>query len=260
MPAILFDLDGVLYEGSRPIPGAVETIDYFNQHRTPHLFVTNTSSRPRTALVEKLAGFGIHTQPEQFLTPPLAAVSWLKQHKANSVALFVPEATREEFADFTLVDSEKSSVDAVIIGDLGKKWDFDRLNLAFRLLISNPDATLIALGMTRYWHAEDGLRLDAGPFVSALHYATGRQPVITGKPATKFYRAALDLLGISATETVMIGDDIKGDIQGAQEAGLRTILVRTGKYRPSDENSGIKPDKIIDSIADLLPLWQLLPP
>lgn len=256
MTAILFDLDGVLYEGSHAIEGAAETIEWFNHNSIPHLFLTNTSSRPRTALVEKLSAFGIATSADQFLTPPLAAARWLKHNTTGPVALFIPPATQEEFSDFEICDDNTEICSAVVIGDLGSAWNFDNLNRAFRLLMNNPDTKLIALGMTRYWRAEDGLRMDAGPYVTALQYATGKVPVVMGKPASSFYEAALDFLETKAEDTVMIGDDIKGDIEAAQKVGLQTILVRTGKFNPSDLGKNITPDKIINSIADLTLWWQ----
>lgn len=255
MSAILFDLDGVLYEGDQAVVGAAETINWFNAQSIPHLFLTNTSSRPRSALAEKLATFGITTSPDQFLTPPLAAAQWLKQNSDGAIALFIPDVTKEEFSDFEISNSPERKVSAVVVGDLGELWDFKTLNSAFRLLIENPDASLVALGMTRYWRSEDGLQLDAGPYVSALSYATGKEPVVLGKPAKAFYQAALNILNANNSNTVMIGDDIKGDIEAAQSVELKTILVRTGKYSPSDLNQGIIPDAVIDSIADLTDWW-----
>ena len=255
MSAILFDLDGVLYEGDHAITGAAETIRWFNSQSIPHLFLTNTSSIPRSALVEKLAAFDITTSADQFLTPPLATAQWLKLNSDGPIALFIPEATKSEFSEFDICTDITEPVSAVVIGDLGEHWDFTTLNLAFRLLIENSDASLIALGMTRYWRAENGLQLDAGSYVSALNYATGKEPVVLGKPAKEFYQAALNILNTKNNNTVMIGDDIKGDIEAAQSAGLKTILVRTGKYSPSDLNLGITPDVIINSIADLTNWW-----
>lgn len=255
MSAILFDLDGVLYEGDQAIAGAAETIDWFNAQSIPHLFLTNTSSKPRSALVEKLANLGIRTSIDQFLTPPLATAQWLKKNSEGAIALFIPDATKEEFSDFEISASSGDKISAIVVGDLGELWDFKTLNHAFRLLIDNPDASLVALGMTRYWLAEDGLRLDAGAYVSALSYATGKQPVVLGKPAQAFYQAALDLLNAESNDTVMIGDDIKSDIEAAQNIKLKTVLVRTGKYKPSDLDLGIKPDTVIDSIADLTHWW-----
>ncbi len=256
MKAILFDLDGVLYEGEEAVTGAADVIDWCNSENIPHLFLTNTSSRPRSALVEKLQAFNIKTDVDDYLTPPLAASQWLKQHGVTTVSLFIPAATQAEFSGFDLCTDEARQTGAVIIGDLGEAWDFKLLNTAFRLLMNNPDAVLIALGMTRYWRAADGLRLDAAPFVKALEHATGRTATVLGKPSQAFYQAALDRLDTEAGSSLMIGDDIRGDIEGAQQAGLHTALVRTGKYRPQDLETGISPDTVLDSVADLPAWWQ----
>lgn len=256
MSAILFDLDGVLYEDGVVIDGAVETIEWFRRQQVPYLYLTNTSSRPRSALVKKLNNYGINTTVNEFLTPPLATARWLKKnHIDGPVALFIPEATKEEFIECEIYDQHTENADAVVIGDLGTAWDFDTLNRAFNILINNPAAKLIALGMTRYWRAQDGLRLDAGPFVTALQYATGNVPVVLGKPAPGFYESALNLLQVKADECYMIGDDIKGDIEAAQNIGINAIMVRTGKYSPADIKSGIKPDAILDSVADFKAWW-----
>jgi HAD superfamily hydrolase (TIGR01458 family) len=257
MAAILFDLDGVLYEGDRAVAGAAAVIDWFEQHHIPHLFLTNTTSRPRGSLVDKLAGFGIHSNPENFLTPPVAASHWLRQHVTGRVALFTPAATHEDFAELQLCDDKaESGADAVVIGDLGEAWNFNTLNRAFRLLHSNPEAKLIALGMTRYWRADDGLRLDTAPFVKALQHATGREAVVLGKPARAFYQSAIEMLQQPPEATIMIGDDIRIDIEGAQQAGLRTILVGSGKFQRSDLALGITPEAFINSVAELPDWWQ----
>jgi HAD superfamily hydrolase (TIGR01458 family) len=112
-------------------------------------------------------------------------------------------------------------------------------------------AQLIALGMSRYWHADDGPRLDVGPIASALTYATGQQPIVLGKPAREFFLLAARDLQVDPTLCTMVGDDIVTDIGGAQALGMHTILVRTGKFRPQDLEGAIKPDLIVDSIADL---------
>ena len=255
MPAILFDLDGVLYESDKPIDGAADTINWFNENNIPHLFLTNTTSKSRQELVTKLAGFGIQSKQEDFLTPPVAAIQWLLSNNLKNIALFVPETTKEEFSDFNLVNDESSRVDAVVIGDLGEQWTFDIMNQVFRTLIDNPNAKLIALGMTRYWRTASGLQLDVGPMIKAFEYATGLSAVVTGKPAKEFFQAAVILLR-DEDNIVMIGDDIRGDIEASQHAGLKAILVRTGKYSESDLEIGISPDAMLDSIAALPGWWQ----
>ncbi|MGD8339637.1 MAG: TIGR01458 family HAD-type hydrolase [Gammaproteobacteria bacterium] len=267
-PALLIDLDGVIYRGDGVIEGAADTIDWLVDEQIPHLFVTNTTSRPREALVEKLAGFGIGVDVDEIQAPPDAASSWLAANGVERLLLAVPEQTARAFAAFdtlTLDDALKrdgregeaaaTMVDAVVVGDIGSAWSFDRLNAAFRCLMQEPRPQLIALGMTRYWHAPDGLRLDTAPFVTALAHASGVEPVVLGKPAPAFFEAALERLGVAAADTWMLGDDIRADVGGAQAAGLRGILVRTGKFRPDDLKLGIEPALVIDSVADLPSAW-----
>jgi HAD superfamily hydrolase (TIGR01458 family) len=256
MRGILFDLDGVLYNGEAPITGSVEAVAWVREQRIPHLFVTNTTSRSAGAIAEKLSGFGIPADADQIMTPARATVTWLADRPRGPLALFVPPKTQPEFSGFEVLDEDRETgADYVIVGDLGERWDFRTLNRAFRLLHNNPAATLIALGMTRYWQAPDGPRLDTAPFVAALEHATGRRAVVLGKPSREFFDAAVSRLGLTSADVLMIGDDIRTDIAGARAAGLKSALVRTGKFRPSDLDEGIQPDIVIDSIADLPKWW-----
>ena len=257
MTAILIDLDGVIYQGDSAVPGALETLEWLRERAIPRLFLTNTTSRPRSAIVDKLSRMGIRVGEEEILTPPVAARAWLTERGIDRVALFVPEATREELADLSaLPEDRESGAGAVVLGDLGSGWDFATLNRAFRLLMAEPRPYLVALGMTRYWRAPDGLRLDTAPFVAALQHATGTEPVVLGKPAAAFFEAALGAVGSTAEESLMIGDDIRGDICGAQACGIKGLLVRTGKFRDSDLQAGIKPHAVLDSIAGLPRWWR----
>lgn len=257
MKAILFDLDGVFYESDRPVFGAAQVVSWAREQNIPYLFLTNTTSRDRSALVEKLACFGIHTNTEHILTPPVAAVAWLQRHVQNNIALFVPAAIEHEFSGLRSVSGQRDDdIGAVVLGDLGERWDYATLNHAFRLLMRTPRPYLIALGMTRYWKAADGLRLDVAPFVVALQHATGAAPVVLGKPSTDFYGMALSLLNVQAEDTVIVGDDIRSDIDGARQCGIRGILVRTGKFRETDLEMGIKPYAILNSVADLPDWWK----
>lgn len=252
---VLLDLDGVVYVGDEPVPGAAETVEWLAGEGVPYLFLTNTTSRPRQALVDKLAGLGISAEPDQLLTPAVAAVAWLRGHEVSRPALFAPDATAAEFAELDpLPDDAEHGAGAVVVGDLGEGWDFPTLNRALRLLMSDAAVPLVALGMTRYWRAEDGLRLDAGAFVRALEYAAARDAVVLGKPDPAFYATAVDAIGVEADQVVMVGDDIKTDVGGAQRAGLAGVLVRTGKFAESDLDGDVSPDAVLDSLADL-PRW-----
>ena len=139
MKALLFDLDGVLYQGDRVIDGAVETLRWCAGRDIPHLFVTNTSSKPRRALVERLAAMGLSVSAQQIFTPPVAARDYLAAHGATPLALLVREATREDFEGLEVLDdAAEQGAGSVVIGDIGEAWDFATLNRAFRLLMAEP--------------------------------------------------------------------------------------------------------------------------
>jgi HAD superfamily hydrolase (TIGR01458 family) len=253
---ILLDLDGVLYVGDEAVPGAVDAVAWLREQRVPHLFLTNTTSRPRDAIAGKLAALGIEARPDDILTPAVAAAAWLRGSACGRPALFVPDETAAEFAELDpLPPGAEDGASAVVIGDLGRQWTFDTLNRAFRLLMAEPTPTLVALGTTRYWRAPDGLRLDAGAFVRALEYAAGTTAVVLGKPDREFYGLAVRMLGVAASEAVMVGDDVWADVQGAQHAGLAGVLVRTGKFRDADLHGDVVPQVVLDSVADLPGWW-----
>jgi phospholysine phosphohistidine inorganic pyrophosphate phosphatase len=255
---VLLDLDGVLYVGDQPVPGSAGVVDWLLREGVPYRYLTNTTSRPRRAIVDKLMGMGITSTADQILTPAVAAVAWLRRHGIEHPALFVPEATATEFAGLGPLPDGADDAGAVVVGDLGRGWDFATLNRAFRLLMSDAGPPLIALGLTRYWRADDGLRLDAGPFVRALEYAAGRTAVVLGKPDPAFYDSAVKDLDLEPDQVVMVGDDVRSDVEGAQRAGLTGVLVCTGKFSPSDLDGDVVPDAVIDSVADL-PRWWAAP-
>ncbi|MDX1346542.1 MAG: TIGR01458 family HAD-type hydrolase, partial [Sedimenticolaceae bacterium] len=146
---ILFDLDGVLYVGEQPIEGAAGSLEWIRQQGIPHLFLTNTTSRPRSAIIGKLSRMGIDIDPATILTPPVAACRWINEYVDGPLALFIPEETRSEFTAFDhLAEDAEHGAGAVVLGDLGNAWTFERLNRAFRLLMQEPAPPLVALGMT----------------------------------------------------------------------------------------------------------------
>ena len=243
--AFLLDLDGVFYNDTRLIPGGAAVIQHLRSRSIPFRFVTNTTSKSRAALARKLNGFGIAAAARDIFCPPFAAAGFLREKNA-SAALFITDDARLEFE---AVREDLAHPDYLILGDLMDDWTFAKLNEALRYLLNG--AKLVALGMTRYWHADDGPRLDVGPMATALSYATGQEPIVLGKPAADFFLLAARDLGVQPAQCVMVGDDILTDVGGAQAVGMRGLLVRTGKFRPADLDGKVTPDAILDSIADL---------
>ncbi|MGI9290847.1 MAG: TIGR01458 family HAD-type hydrolase [Gammaproteobacteria bacterium] len=255
MKGVLIDLDGVIWENDKVVLGAAETIAWLKEKAIPYLFVTNTTSKPRRLIAEKLIRLGIDVDVDELLTPPIAAALWLTQHAPGPAALLVPDATLEDFANIPNAELDHTGgLAAVVIGDIGEAWTYKILNDAFRQLMVSDPPQLVALGMTRYWRASDGLRLDVAPFIKALEYAACCQAVVLGKPSAAFFDIALQQIGCVPIDTIMIGDDVLVDVLGAQEAGMQGFLTRTGKFRPHDLDAGIMPDALLNSIADL-PKW-----
>ena len=249
--ALLIDIDGVLHVGSEPIEGARQALDVLRARSVPFRLVTNTTSRSRRLVVERLVAMGLDIAEAEVLTPAALAVRHCRDRGYARVALHVAPALREDLAG--LNDVRSGDVEAVIVGDLGEEFTYERLNTIFRQL--HDGAELVALQRNRVWQREDGLVLDAGPFVVALEYAMGREATVIGKPSPAFFDAALAELGVEAADTAMVGDDVEADVGGALDAVLDAVLVRTGKFRDEAVRaSGIRPTIVIDTIVDLVPL------
>ncbi len=248
--ACVLDLDGTLYQGGAAIPGAAVAVAALRSADVPVCFATNTTRQPRSALVRRLAELGIAAVADDLFTAPVAAARWLADQGAQRVSLLLPEVTHAEFAGFTLDDE---APEYVVVGDLGSEWTFARLDRAFRALLAG--ATLVAIHRNRWWNPGGGPTLDAGAFVAALEYASGREAVLVGKPSEAFLEVAAAELGVPRGRVVVVGDGIENDVRAAQRAGCLGVLVRTGTFRPADlATPGSPPDGVLDSVADL-PGW-----
>lgn len=245
--AVLLDLDGVLYVEDDVVPGAADAIERLRRTGAGLRFVTNTTTRSRAATLSHLGDLGFAVHDDELVTPVALARQVCRDRGHRRVALFVADET--DFEGLGIVRGELDA-HAVIVGDLGDRWNYDELNRAFRLVMSG--AELIALQKNRFWQRGGGLALDAGPFVAALEYATGRRATVVGKPSPDFFGEVLRGLGVDADHAVMVGDDVETDIGGAMANGLAGVLVRTGKYREDlVRASAIEPTATADSIADV---------
>ncbi len=245
----LIDLDGVLYTGDTPVEGAHEALELLRKRHYRFRFVSNTTRKSRRTIVERMAKMGFLIQEEDIFSPPVAALAYMKNTGKKPCCLLV---TKDVEQDFEAGGSfgERDRIECVVIGDAGDRITYESLNAAFRHLMNG--AELIALEKDRYWMSPDGLSLSAGPFVSALEFATGKSATVIGKPSKAFFNTALKDMSLQPDQVAMIGDDIITDIGGANEAGMKSILVRTGKYREDTlYNSGINPTYIIESFAHL---------
>jgi HAD superfamily hydrolase (TIGR01458 family) len=244
---LLIDLDGTLYIGDQPLPGAREALERLRAAGVPMRFLTNTTTKSRATIAAKLDAMGFGIRAEEIFTAPRVAAGVLRARGVESAYFLLKP---EVLADMEGIESALAGVPAVVIGDMGADFTYERLNRAFRLLLDG--AEFYALAENRMFRGAEGMCLDVGAFVRGLEYASRRKAMLLGKPAREFFEAALAALGLPAEKVASVGDDLEGDIGGGQGAGLRGALVRTGKFRAEElAASPIKPDVVLASFADL---------
>ena len=253
MAGILLDVDGVLHVSGSPIAGAAEAVEQLRENGHRLRFVTNNTTHSRRRLAEQIRGFGVKLEDAELQTTPVAAAHALKGKRV--LALTMPDIV-EDLGEVELVGE---GADAVLIGGADETFEtnqvFSYMNLARAFAELQAGAELYCLHKNRWWQTGLGPMLDAGAFVAGLEYAAGVEATVLGKPSPAYFAAALEALDADAEMTWMVGDDIEADIAGAQQHGMKTVLVRTGKFRPDAVEQGrVRPDAILSSIAQL-PEW-----
>jgi len=250
--AILLDLDGVLYVGNQIIAGAAQAVQQLRDTGLLIAGVTNTTTQPRLAIAKKLKGVAIPIHETNIYTPAALAVQTIGTLSAR---LYIRDSLQEDFQGIHNTDYKP---DFIVMGDLGGEGYLPEVLRDIFIQVM-AGSKLLALHKNRFWQKPDGLHLDLGPFVAAIEYATGKQATILGKPSEDFFHGVCSSMGVLPEQTLMIGDDIESDIGGAQQAGLKTALVQTGKYRADFvQQTGIKADLVLPSIADLPDALNLL--
>jgi HAD superfamily hydrolase (TIGR01458 family) len=253
MAAILLDVDGVFHVSGEPIAGGADAVRRLRAAGHRLRFVTNNTTRARAALAEELRGMGLELDDEEVQTTPRVAAQTLAGRRVLALTM---HAIVGELEGVELVGED---AEAVLVGGADETPEtnlvFSYMNLARAFHELEAGAGLYSLHKNRWWQTKHGPLLDAGAFVAGLEYAADTEAIVLGKPSPAYFEAALQALDADANMTWMIGDDIESDIVGAQKHGMRTVLVRTGKFRPDTvEATRIRPDGIISSIAQL-PDW-----
>jgi HAD superfamily hydrolase (TIGR01458 family) len=253
MAAILLDVDGVFHVSGEPIAGGADAVRRLRAAGHRLRFVTNNTTQARSTLAEELRSMGVELDDEELQTTPRAAAAALAGRRVLALTM---HAIVGELDGVELVGED---AEAVLVGGADETPEtnlvFSYMNLARAFHELEGGAQLYCLHKNRWWQTKHGPLLDAGAFVAGLEYAADAEAIVLGKPSTAYFEAALQALDADPTMTWMVGDDIDSDIGGAQHHGMRTVLVRTGKFRPDAVEAGrVRPDGIISSIAQL-PDW-----
>ena len=270
--ALLLDLDGVIVAAGAAVPGSVDAVAQLERRGMPYRIVTNTSLVSRATLSRFAAKLGNEIPPERFQSA-LSASAAFAARAFPGQALFVLASVDaiSEFEGQRLLSSDEAArpgtrVAAVVIGDSPEALTYDNLNLAFRLVRNG--ARLIGMHRNPWWLTPDGPTLDSGAYVTGLEFATGVRAQIIGKPAPAFFSLAVDALRreiaskgerLRRAEIAMVGDDVRTDVLAGQRAGLRGVLVLTGKHgldtvaaAHGHGRGGQEPHAVAPSLADVV--------
>jgi HAD superfamily hydrolase (TIGR01458 family) len=253
MAAILLDVDGVLHVSGEPTPGAVEAVARLRADGHRLRFVTNNSTRSRARLAEELRAMGFELGDEELQTTPVAAAERLAGRRVYALVM---SGIVEDLKGVELVGEE---ADAVLLGGCDETTEpnqvFSHMNLARAFSEIQGGAELLCLHKNPWWQTARGPMLDGGAFVAALEYATGIEATVIGKPSASCLASALAALDAEPELTWMVTDDLEQDVRGAQLFGMKTVLLRTGKFRPEIlEHSTVIPDAVLSSLANV-PDW-----
>jgi HAD superfamily hydrolase (TIGR01458 family) len=253
MAAILLDVDGVLHVSGEPIPGAVDAVRRLRSDGHRIRFVTNSTTMSRNQLGDALRGMGFTIDDDELQTTGSVAGRVLAGRRV--LALTMP-GILDDLEGLNLIGI---NADAVLIGGADETEEtgrvFTYMNLARAFGELELGAELYCLHKNRWWQTSRGPLLDSGAFVAGLEYASGVEATVLGKPSTAYFEAALEALDAEPALTWMVGDDLEADVAAAQGFGMKTVLVRTGKFRPDAlERSTVVPDAVLSSIA-YLPEW-----
>ena len=243
----------MLHVSGEEIPGAAAAIRRLRVAGHRLRFVTNTTTRSRARLAAELRGQGIELDDDEVQTTAGAAVSALRGRRVFALTM------QAIVADLDGIELVGEGADAVLLGGADETPEtnlvFSYMNLARAFAELELGADLYCLHRNRWWQTARGPLLDAGAFVAGLEYAAQVEAVVLGKPSVSYFTAACEALDADPELTWMVGDDLESDIAGAQALNMRTVLVRTGKFRPDTvEASRVRPDGIVSSLG-MLPDW-----
>lgn len=241
---LLIDIDGVLKRGNQ-----------FFESSKPFLEKVCSSNKVKACLLSNSTIFD-GTTALSFFKGKIDSLEHLQAITAIDVAKsFVNDLKSYRFigspdAYKYFPESQKEKPEAIIIGDLGLSWDAEIMNEIFQASMNG--SKLVAMQLNKYGVKNDTIQLDAGAFIHAIQYASDSDIKLLGKPSANFYKLALSKIQEGTEPVFMIGDDLKGDIEGSQKIGATAVLMMTGKTNPEIlEKSKVQPNLIMEDLNEL---------
>ncbi|NLL95341.1 MAG: HAD-IIA family hydrolase [Thermoplasmatales archaeon] len=244
-------MDGTVYRGDEPIPGAAGFVAALADGGIPYVFLTNNSSRGVGHYLRKLRGMGISAAKENVLTSATATFRYLDSHEKGSRVMLLGTPEFEAEAREAGIDAVDTDPDVVLLS-FDRTITYAKINAAYRAL--RAGARFVATHPDDLCPAEDGYDIDVGPFIRMLESMTGAKATVVGKPNPLMLEMAAGAMGVAPRDVVMVGDRLYTDIRMAAEAGNESFLVLTGEATEGDAAvSEWKPTHVVGSVADIAP-------
>jgi 4-nitrophenyl phosphatase len=248
----VIDLDGTVYRGGTPLPGAARGIEALREAGIDVLFVSNNPTKSPARYAADLAAMGIDADADSILTSGVVTREYLERHHSEDPIYVVGEdGLREELAGLDLVSDPTGA--RVVVGSIDRGFTYDRLAEAVRAFLAG-DPAFVGTDPDRLIPVEEGtMAPGSGAIIGAIAAAVGREPdPMLGKPSAETAEAVLDRLDADPADCLVVGDRLDTDIALGERAGMRTVLVRTGLHDEGDVGDyDATPDRVLDSLGDI---------
>lgn len=249
----LFDMDGTLYLGDRLYDFTKDLLAAIRNSGGRYMFMTNNSSKSVNAYIEKLKKLGIEANKEEFITSSQATAWYLKKHHAGQT-LYVcgTQSLKQELEEngFTLTE-DVDKTQCIVMG-FDTELNFKKLH-DISYMLCTRELPYIATNPDYVCPTEFGSVPDCGSVCDMIFNATGKRPVVIGKPEPLMPQLAMEHTGMSQAQTAVIGDRIYTDVKSGLNAGALAILVMSGETtRQILEASADKPDLVLDHAGQIM--------
>ena len=256
----LFDMDGTLYLGNRLYDFTLELLDTLKKTGRSYLFMTNNSSKSVEDYVKKLGKLGIEATREDFMTSSQATAYYLhKHHEGKTLYVCGTESLKEELrSEGFSVTTNLAEVECIVMG-FDTELTFQKLHDVSYLLLTQPELPYIATNPDLVCPTEFGSVPDCGSVCIGIKNATGKEPIVIGKPSPLMPQLAMDKLGIAPEQTCVVGDRIYTDVRSGLNVGCVGILVMSGETTYEILNaSDVKPDLVLSSGREILEILKTM--
>ena len=244
---IIFDIDGVLEFQGSVYPGAVETLKKLRDRGFALRFLTNSTLKSRASCAARLRRAGYRVSDDEVITASYATAAYLRTLGPRTCWVMLD---REGFDEFKEFEQDLVSPEYIVIGDSRSRFDFEHLNRVLRLILRG--AKLIGMQSELVDSSMGAPELNVGSWVGMLERATGVKATYIGKPSSYVFELTMKTLELDKSEIVMVGDQVATDVKGANDFGIRSILVKTGEFDEQDLGGSIVPDFVVESVRDVL--------